>query len=102
MQLKIKNMLRTLFIFSFVFCGFLSSSAQNYKKTQDGIIVNLDKSKSDGAAKLQLKILSDDIVHVLAYPGNNSKEPISLCVENKEWPQVVFAANNSVLDPLLG
>jgi hypothetical protein len=85
MQLKIKNMLRAL---------FMSSSAQNFKRTQDGIIVNLDKSKSDGAAKLQLKILSDDIVQVLAYPGNNLKEPISLCVENKEWPQVVFASGS--------
>jgi len=94
MQLKIKNMLRALFILSLVSCVSLSSSAQNYKKTQDGIIVNLDKSKSDGAAKLQLKILSDDIVQVLAYPGNNLKEPISLCVENKEWPQVVFEAKS--------
>lgn len=94
MQLKITDMLRTLFIFSFVFCISLSSSAQDYKKTQDGIIVELDKSKSDGAAKLQLKILSDDIVQVLAYPENNSKEPISLCVENKEWPHVVFEAKS--------
>ena len=94
MQLKITNMLRTLFILSFVFCVFSSSSAQNYKKTQDGIIINLDKSKSDGAAKLQLKILSDDIVQVLAYPDANIKEPISLCVENKEWPQVVFETKN--------
>ena len=80
------------FIFSFVFCISLSSFAQDYKKTQDGIILELDKSKSDGAAKLQLKILSADIVHVLAYPDNNSKEPIRLCVENKELPQVVFEA----------
>ena len=83
-------MLRALSILSLVSCVFLSSSAQNFKKTQDGIIVNLDKSKSDGAAKLHLKILSDDIIQVLAYPTYETNEPVSLTVVEKEWPQVVF------------
>lgn len=90
-----KNILRIVFIIALVNLNSLSCSAQNFEKTRDGIIVPLDKTLSDGAASLKLKFVSDDIVQVLVYPGDDLKEPLSLCVENKERSPVRINVSES-------
>ncbi len=93
-------MLRILFTLSLISTVFLNCSAQKFEKTRDGIIIPLNKTLSGGSSSMQIKFLADEIVHVLVFPGDDREEPLSLCVENKEWSPVKYTvteSNNTIL-----
>ena len=80
----LRGLLKLLLITS-ILC---SCATHEFEKTEDGILVALDKTKSGGASWMQLRFISDDIVQVLVYPTDERKEPLSLCVEDQEGSQI--------------
>jgi alpha-D-xyloside xylohydrolase len=64
----------------FICLLLLVSSCQkkNYKKYDDGIVVNLKKAEAGKAKLVKLQVLSDKIIHVVACPSNSFPEFESL------------------------
>jgi alpha-D-xyloside xylohydrolase len=71
----------------------MSCSGHDVDRYRNGITVDLDKTLSGGVQSLHVKVLADDIIHVFAAPGDVIKTPISLCVEEKEWPRTNFSVS---------
>ena len=88
-------MLKTNFMLAMAALIMMSCSAHKFEKTQNGVVIKLEESKSGGAAKLHLKVITDEIIQVLVYPTNETAEPVSLTTVEKEWPQVEFDVQES-------
>jgi alpha-D-xyloside xylohydrolase len=86
----------------FICLLLLISSCQkkNYKKYDNGIVVNLKKTESGKAKLVKLQVLSDKIIHVVACPTNSFPEFESLITapdntEPAKWS--IEEVNNEVV-----
>jgi alpha-D-xyloside xylohydrolase len=61
-----------------------SLRAGDFVKTDDGIIVHPDGPFSGGAKEVQLKVVSDNIIRVIAVPTNNAQPLKSLIVSGAQ------------------
>nr|WP_236263944.1 TIM-barrel domain-containing protein [Dysgonomonas sp. Marseille-P4677] len=65
---------------AFVFTGCKSS----FKKTDDGIVITLNKGDKKTAKNIRLQVISDDIIHVSATPDDKFPNTKSLVTTYKE------------------
>ena len=61
-----------------------------YERTSDGILLRLQNSQSTGVQVLKLKVYADDILQVLALPGDSASAPASLIVDDKKPERAEF------------
>lgn len=63
---------------------FMLSCQSKVQKTNDSIIVTLDKKREGHAKKVKLQVISDKIIHVTATPDNDFSKKESLITSYKE------------------
>src|SRR3990172_12152632 len=66
-----------------------------YERTSDGILLRLQNSQSTGVQVLKLKVYADDILQVLALPGDSASAPASLIVDDKKSEDVEFKVEDA-------
>ena len=68
----------------------LASACQKtgYEKTMDGVVVHLPQTDETGPRTVQLHVVTDDIIHVLASPTEDFSVRKSLMIEEKQFPAI--------------
>ncbi|MDR7209876.1 alpha-D-xyloside xylohydrolase [Flavobacterium piscis] len=77
---------------------FASCATKHYKKTDNGIIVNISHPKEGQLSKLRLQVLGNDLIHVSATPENEFPKDSSLIIVPNigTVPFNVSEANDSI------
>lgn len=84
-----------------LFAGLLlaACSVPQYQLTDDGVILNLKHEKKEGANKLRLQVLGDELIHVSATPDKDFPKDSSLIIVPglKTVPFQVDNAGDSIM-----
>ena len=72
------------FLLPLLFIISLSGSAGDFVKTGDGIIVRPDIQFAGGARQVQLKVIANNIIRVMAIPDIDLKPLASLIITGKK------------------
>ncbi|MDA3854346.1 MAG: DUF4968 domain-containing protein, partial [Bacteroidales bacterium] len=71
----------TLYSLGFVMLALISSCTQaKWEKIDSGVLVSLNKSTNTDAKLVQLQVMSDDIIRVVATPEKDFKSRESLII----------------------
>lgn len=83
-------------IYMILLSGFLLADTGNYyafEKLKDGVLFELKKVKETDARFLKIQVCSENILHVIAIPGNSFSSRSSLMVDNPHWVPVNWQVN---------
>ncbi|MDE3144261.1 MAG: DUF4968 domain-containing protein [Bacteroidota bacterium] len=75
-----------LFVVSNPFHAFCD--VVNITKLPNGIIVNLRNPSDDGAKKIKIQVISDNIIRIVASPTDTFSTQKSLMIDDKQWNEV--------------
>jgi len=92
--------MRKIFLFIVVVFLFTSSTDTNWKKTENGVIINLKGDTGKTGRSLKVEVINDQIIHVIASPESEfSKEKSLTVIDRKEskTPFILAANENSVV-----
>jgi len=67
-------------ILIFIMSALISCRTTPYHKTEDGLIVNIRKQEKKGDYSVRLQVVTDNIIHVTAIPGDKFVDEKSLMV----------------------
>ena len=84
-------MKRNLYLLATVYLALLSCTGQSYKKTADGIVVNLHGNRPDDAKKIRLQVIDDRIIHVSATSEKGFSNQKSLIIVPQSTSRTQFS-----------
>ena len=70
-------------------------AASSFERQSDGIVVHLQKSGDTDPALMKLQVCTDDIIRVVAAPGDAFSSRPSLIVDRDEWEPVSWTAEQN-------
>ena len=81
-----------------VIAPFLFSSCfqQGWRKTNNGVIIRLKNENSSGARKMNLEVINNKIIHVVASPETDFSKAKSLCVIENASSSTPFKVTGDV------
>lgn len=66
-----------------------------YEKESDGIVLKLKKATATDAGLIKIQVCGENIIRVIAAPGEAFSERPSLIVERQSWPEVKWSATEA-------
>ncbi len=68
------------------------STTASFEKESDGIVLHLEKTRDTDPALMKVQVCSDDIIRIVAAPGEEFSSRPSLIVDGHEWAPVSWTA----------
>ncbi len=81
-------------VLSAVYLFFSYQNPYAFQKQADGILFEIKKQKDTDARLLKIQVCDENIIRVLASPGESFSTRPSLMVDKKEWEMVPFSVND--------
>ncbi len=81
-----------LFLSGLLFC--LAAAAFGFEKQKDGILLQLDKKSATGASRLKIEVCGEEIIRVVAAPGDAFSTRQSLMRVAEPLPAVQWSAQD--------
>lgn len=81
-----KNYLLSFFFF--VLASLSTILAQSFEQQENGILLKLEKSSGTNAALMKVEVCSENIIRIVASPGNSFSSRKSLMVDKTDWEKV--------------
>jgi alpha-D-xyloside xylohydrolase len=87
--------MKNIFIFSAFLFALTACTQKVWEKTSDGVVIRTSGKLENGAKSIAIKVISDQIIHVVASPTNQFSTEKSLCVVDQVAGQANFEVAES-------
>ncbi len=90
-MMKVITKMKFALYLSLCIClGLVSCSESTYKRTEDGLVINVQKAGKKEAKSVCLKVISDDIIRVMASPVDTFSTRKSLIIVPQKKNHIAF------------